>query len=136
MFTISKRGDYGLELLTVLAQSGKQAIVPLRRLTRESQLPYRFASQLAVALKDAGILGSREGAGGGYFLAKDPEKITVAQVVKVLEGEKGLVDCASGEKCRRHDVCQCRAVWHQIQNDIRQVMGEYTLADLVRDTKE
>jgi len=136
MFTISKRGDYGLELLTALAQSGKKAIVPLRQLTKESQLPYRFASQLAVALKEAGILGSREGAGGGYFLAKDPKKVTVAQVVKVLEGEKGLVDCASGEPCRRHDVCQCRSTWHQIQNKIRQVMGEYTLADLVRETEE
>lgn len=136
MFTISKRGDYGLEILAVLARNGKDTVMPLRQLTKESKLPYRFASQLAVALKEAGILGSREGAGGGYFLAKDPGKVTVAQVVKVLEGEKGLVTCVSGEKCHREAVCQCQSTWHQIQSDIHQLMGEYTLSDLVREAEE
>jgi len=135
MFTISKRGDYGLEILTVLARNGKETVMPLRQLTKESKLPYRFASQLAVALREAGILGSREGAGGGYFLAKDPKKVTVADVVKVLEGEKGLVECI-GADCDREGICQCRSTWHQIQSGIHQLMGEYTLSDLVREAEE
>lgn len=135
MFTISKRGDYGLEILTVLTKEGQNAVMPLRRLTKESKLPYRFASQLAVALKEAGILGSREGAAGGYFLAKDPKQVTVADVVKILEGKKGLVRCV-GASCQRENVCQCQSTWHQIQSDIHQVMGEYTLADLVKGAQD
>jgi Rrf2 family protein len=135
MFTISKRGDYGLEILTVLTRQGRNAVMPLRQLTRESKLPYRFASQLAVALKEAGILGSREGAGGGYFLAKDPKTVTIADVVKVLEGDKGLVKCV-GTDCHREGICQCRSTWHELERNIRQVMGTYTLSDLVKGTRE
>ncbi|OGD62031.1 hypothetical protein A2160_00510 [Candidatus Beckwithbacteria bacterium RBG_13_42_9] len=136
MFTISKRGDYGLELLTVLAKKGQATVISLKDLTKASRLPYRFASQLAVSLKAAGILGSREGIGGGYFLAKEPEKVTVAEVVAALEGEEGLVHCSGGASCLRGKVCQVKSVWGQIQNDIKNIMSEYTVADLVRESED
>jgi len=136
MFTISKRGDYGLELLTVLAKQGKNMVISLKDLTKVSRLPYRFASQLAVSLKEAGILGSKEGIGGGYYLAKDPEKVTVAEVVAALEGDRGLVYCSAGANCLRGNICQVKSVWGQIQDDIKNIMSEYTVADLVRENQK
>lgn len=134
MFSISRRAGYGLEFLTVLAKQNRDKVVSLRQLTKSAKLPYRFVSQAAVALKNAGVIGAKEGFGGGYFLRKKPENVTVAEVVTILEGRKGIVACMVDGSCSRDCSCLTKPVWQQIQKDILQIMKEYTLADLIRES--
>ena len=136
MFCLSRKSGYGLELLAVLAGFGQDKVVPLNQLTKAARLPYRFASQLAVSLKEAGILGSKEGTGGGYYLKRDPQQVTVAEVTGILEGGKGIVACMVDGSCHRECFCQSKPIWQQIQADIFRIMEEYTLADLVRENKD
>lgn len=136
MLSISRKVGYGLELLTVLAKLGQGKTVPLNQLTKTARLPYRFTSQVAISLKEAGILGSKEGVGGGYYLKKKPGKVTITQVIRILEGRKGIVACMVEGNCRRQCFCQSKPVWQQIQNDVFQIMKEYNLADLVRESKD
>ena len=136
MFSISRKASYGLELLTVLAKLGQGKMVSLNQLTKTAHLHYRFASQLAVSLKEAGILGSKEGTGGGYYLKKNPGKVTVAEVIEALEGRKGIVACMVDGRCHRECFCQSKPIWQQIQADVFRIMKEYSLADLVRESQD
>lgn len=133
MFAISKKSDYGLELLLILAQKGLGTIVSLKTIAKENKLPYRFISQLAVELKRAGILGSREGFGGGYFLNKQPKEITMTQIISALDDKKRLVKCSTNSQCHRIDFCQCKTAWHKLQADINKVLASYNLADMMRE---
>ena len=135
MFQITRKSDYAVELLTRLAKHGKGAVVSLRNLTANGCLPYRFASQVIVSLKEAGLLGSKEGLGGGYFLTRDPEEISVLKVIQVLEGEQGLVQCAKQQSCDISCYCCSRPTWKQIQENIEEVLNAYTLADFVRESE-
>jgi len=136
LFSISRKASYGLELLTVLARLGQGKMVSLNQLTKTAHLPYRFASQLAVSLKEAGILGSKEGVKGGYYLKKNPGKVTVAEVIEALEGRKGIVACMVDGSCHRKCFCQSKPIWQQIQADVFKIMEEYSLADLVRESQD
>jgi len=136
MFSLSRKSGYGLELLTVLARLGQDKMVSLNQLTKTARLPYRFASQLAVSLKEAGILGSKEGVKGGYYLKKNPGKVTVAEVIEALEGRKGIITCMVDGRCHRGCFCQSKPIWQQIQADVFRIMEEYTLADLVKESQD
>ena len=93
MFRISRKGDYGLLLLTSLAKIGVGNVVPLRKLAHTLRMPFKFVSQIAPLLVEAEILGSKEGVGGGYFLARDPRSIGIGEVLELLEGPVAPVAC-------------------------------------------
>lgn len=130
MFQISKKADYGVKL--VLALAGKRPqVCSLKKIVKEEKLPYRFVSQVAIKLKKAGILGSREGMGGGYFLKKDPKKLSLAEIVRALEGEKRLVACLRSCGCKLENICKSKPLWVKLQKDFIEKMESYRVADLI-----
>jgi Rrf2 family protein len=130
MLKISRKGDYGLLLLTALAQAGEKEVVSLRKIARERKMPYKFLSQIAPLLVEAGILGSKEGVGGGYFLARNPGSISVGEVLEVLEGPVTPVTCMRGACfCEPH--CVQKNVMRKMASSVQETMRGYTLADLV-----
>lgn len=132
MLRFSKKGEYGLLLLSFLAQEGEGEVVSLRKISRQRRMPYKFLSQIAPILVEAGILGSKEGVGGGYFLARSADSINICEVVELLEGPIAPVACMR-EGCSYEAYCAQKSVMKKMASTLAETMREYTLADLVGD---
>ena len=104
-------------------------IGPINQISKERKMPYKYLSQIAPVLVDAGILGSKEGVGGGYYLKKKPESISVGEVLELLEGPMAPVACMrDGCQCEPH--CVQKSMMKKVATSVREAMEGYTLADL------
>ncbi len=126
MFKLSQKSDYGLILLSNLAKS--KGVVSVSSVARKNKLSSKFLSQIALELKKAGIVESREGAGGGYALAKKANEIKILDVLTVLDG--GLV---KGDCFEEDHECNCGAkgMWMDMKEQMEETIGKKTVADLV-----
>lgn len=130
MLKISRKGDYGLLLLTTLAEKGVGKVVSLKDISQSRRMPYKFLSQIAPVLVEAGILGSKEGAGGGYYLKSEPSQISVGEVLELLEGPVAPVACMR-ESCSCEPDCVQKNMMEKMADTFKNTMQEYSLADLV-----
>lgn len=126
MFRLSQKSDYGLILLSNVAKA--KGIISVSSVAKKNKLSSKFLSQVANELKKAGIITSKEGVGGGYFLAKAANEIKILDVLTVLDG--GLVkgDCFEDD----HE-CNCGAkdMWISMKEQMEETIGRKTVADLV-----
>lgn len=126
MFKLSQKSDYGLILLSNLAKS--KGVVSISSIAKKNKLSPKFLSQVALELKKAGIIASREGASGGYALAKAANEIKILDVLTVLDG--GLVkgDCFEDDhECK----CGAKGMWGDMKKQMEETIGRKTVADLV-----
>lgn len=111
--------------------------VSLGEVARVQGISQGYLEQVAVALRRAGLLNSRRGAAGGYVLARDPDVITVGDVIRVLEGEIVPMSCVTDHDaralpCAREGQCTTRDVWLAVRMQLEKTLDSTTLADLVR----
>jgi Rrf2 family protein len=130
---LSKRGEYGLKAMIDLAASEDEDVIRIRELAEREQIPVKFLEQILLSLKHAGLLQSRRGAHGGYYLARAPEEITLGQVVRVLDGPLAPIRCVSQmayERCVCEDenTCGLRLAMLDVRNAIARVLDGTTLA--------
>lgn len=93
----------------------------------------KYLDTIFSSLKNAGLVHSRRGIGGGHLLAKEPEQIRLGDILRAVEGPLSLVDCVgSPEFCVRSHRCVTRDVWTEIGQAIEGVLDSITLADLVQ----
>lgn len=92
MFTLTKRADYGLSLLSTLAEKGRGGRVSLKDLA-DLGMPRAFMAKIATPLIEAGILNSKEGKGGGFALNYDPKEIQIREALEAIEGKVEPVCC-------------------------------------------
>ena len=131
MIRISKLTDYGIVLLTYLARNPGSATYTARDLATESGLPLPTVGKLLKALSRGSFLESERGINGGYRLAKPPEKITISEIITVLEGPISLTECAgSHEVCDLEHACPARSNWRKINDVVRKALSDLTLADM------
>ena len=133
---LSKRGEYGLRALQDLARRYGEGAVPTKELAARNNIPQRFLEQILLALKHGRIVRSQKGPRGGYYLARSPEEINLAEVVRQLDGPLAPVSCVSEtayEACGCPDVERCglRRVMKEVRDMVVAKMEETTLAELV-----
>lgn len=128
MFDLSKKVDYGLRLMVALAKEEKGKPVSLKLIARQNKLPYKYLGKIAVAMADSGLLESKEGRGGGYFLSKKPGDITVDEVISILEGPIGIDGCAG---CPHAVSCGQKSVWGDVERGVRKAVKSKTIKDLL-----
>lgn len=131
------REQYGLRTMVELARRHGDGPVPLSAVARVQGLSQGYLEQVAAALRRAGLLISRRGAAGGYVLAREPEAITVGDVIRVLEGEIVPMTCVADENtcappCTREGQCATRDVWLIVRMQLEKTLNSTTLADLAR----
>lgn len=132
MFRLSKTTDYGIVLMAQLANDPTDAPHNARELAASAELPIPMVSKILKALAREGLLESHRGSKGGYRLARAPEELTVAEMIRVLEGPVALTDCAIGPQlCEHEQMCAVRKPWQQISLVVEQALADVTLADLV-----
>ncbi len=132
---LSTKGQYGLRAALDLADRYGQGPVPLKAIAEREEISEHYLEQLIAQLRKAGLVISQRGAQGGYILARSPEKITVAEIVEVLEGPIAPVDCLAEDNCKRSPVCAAQAIWKKLAAAMNQVLGSTTLADLIAENK-
>src|SRR5687767_13252096 len=119
MIRISKLTDYGIVLLTHLARDAQRAVYSTRELAEDSQLPLPTVEKLLKRLSRSDLLVSERGMNGGYRLARDPERITIADVIVSLEGPIGLTECAAhAEACGLEGICPTKTHWKKINDTV------------------
>lgn len=132
MLKLSKTTDYGIALLARLAEGRATAPQNARELAASAELPVPMVSKVLKALAREGLLVSQRGAKGGYSLAREPRDLSVAEMIRVLEGPLALTDCAIGPAlCEHERGCAVREPWQQISRVVEQALDDITLADLV-----
>jgi Rrf2 family protein len=131
MLNRSKKADYGLELMLFLANKKTGKPVSLKTIAKKKKMPYSFLAQVARDLVNFGLIASKEGAGGGYYLAQAPDQISLTDISEALT-ENQEDNC---DKCEREGICQPRVIWEEVEKKIQQEFDRKTLADLVREGK-
>ncbi|MBF0143608.1 MAG: SUF system Fe-S cluster assembly regulator [Magnetococcales bacterium] len=131
MFGFSKLTDYGLVILAEMAKN------PGRRFSageasRNTGLPRATVRKVMGILAAAGILGSNRGTGGGYFLSRPPEEITLANLVEAMEGKPALVECATSDQpdCRIALTCAIRSGLQVINRSVIETLDRFNVAQL------
>lgn len=131
MITMSRKADYGLVFLTVLAAMPEKSFASVRVIAKQHKMPYTFLAKIASELKELGVLESKEGLGGGFRLASKPEDITLAEVVQKLDGPIAPVVCMRQDNCSCQSSCVHKSVLEDISASVQQTMENYSLADLI-----
>jgi len=138
---ISKKTKYALKALIHLAQEYDKGPILISDLAREEKIPKKFLELILLSLKNNGILQSKKGKGGGYFLGKSPEKISMGQVIRILEGPLAPVPCvsetayASCEECDDEETCGIRMVMKDVRDAIAGILDNTTLADVLENVE-
>ncbi|NIT04536.1 Rrf2 family transcriptional regulator [Candidatus Saccharibacteria bacterium] len=127
---VTSRGDYGLLLMAFLSEKLVDGPQPISKAANYFHLPQPFLEQIALDLRRAHLLGSRRGKGGGYFLVRSPERISVIEVIEALEGPLHMVTCQLTD-CVAAGECLTRDFWLILQRHLHKTLREVTLADLV-----
>jgi Rrf2 family protein len=137
---LSKRGEYGLRAMIALATpeaDGTIPVVQIRDIAEREQIPAKFLEQILLSLKNAGLLHSKMGVGGGYHLAHLPSEISLGQIVRVLDGPLAPVKCVSQMAyepcgCPDEETCGLRLVMSDVRNAIADLLDGTSLADVIQ----
>ena len=137
---LSVRGEYALRALLVLGLNYDQQVVRIQTISEQQNIPKRFLEQILNDLKAAGIVESRRGLSGGYRLARRPEDITLASIIRHVEGALAPVSCVSErfyEKCTCPDESRCaiRSVMKEVREAVVKIMERVTVAELCKRWK-
>jgi Rrf2 family cysteine metabolism transcriptional repressor len=137
----SKKSEYGLRALTELTAKYGRTLLQRQTIAQRQRIPVEFLEQILLALKNAGLVASRRGISGGYTLIKPPQRITLGQVIRILDGPLAPIGCVSKtayQKCRdcpylrpsRRRSCPIQKVMLDVRNAIAGILDNYTLNDL------
>ena len=131
MLRITKQTDYGIVLLTHLAND-RERLVNAADLAEETSLPQPMVAKIMKLLARAGILESHRGVNGGYCFAEDPEDLSVAQVINALEGRIAITECTDDTDglCPQESVCAVRSNWNRINLAIQDALDSISLAEM------
>ncbi len=137
---ITYKGDYALKGILDLAYQYKHnTVVPLSDISRRQDAPEKYLEQIMLILKKTGIVGSKRGKGGGFFLLKGPKDITLGEVVRIIEGPIEPIACADCNKevdCIDEKHCAFREVWTKVSAEISEIVDNITFQDIMQRTDE
>lgn len=132
---LSTKGEYASRAMLELSLEYDKGPQHIHKISRAQDIPQRFLEQILLLLKRAGYLKSKKGPKGGYYLAKPPAEINVAEVIRVLEGPLAPIDCVSvmaHEPCPMESTCGLRWLWKDVRDAVAEILERTTFADLVR----
>mgnify|MGYP001296976026 FL=1 len=137
---LSKRGEYGLRAMISLAEAQKDSptsMVQIKEISAREQIPAKFLEQILLALKNAGLVHSKMGIGGGYYLARPSKEITLGQIFRTLDGPLAPVKCVSQMAyepcgCPDEETCGLRMVMGDVRNAIANILDHTTLAAVIK----
>ena len=128
---VTTKGRYGLRAMVDLAKFHGQGPILMGDIANHLGVSRKYLHALLTSLKSAGLVYSVRGSGGGYYLAREPKEISIAEIMNALEGPQTLVDCVrNGDLCERSDVCVARDLWTELGQLIDDYFAGFDLEEL------
>jgi Rrf2 family protein len=138
MKSLSQKTKYALRALQLLAREHGKGPILISELAVKEDIPKKFLELILLELKHQGILQSKKGKGGGYFLRQPPDKVTLGQVIRAFDGPLAPLPCVSEtsfrrcEECRDEMICGTRHVMKEVRDAMAKILDGTTLADLLK----
>ena len=135
---LSMKAKYGLKAMLRLAKDHGRGPWLIAELAAEESIPKKFLELILLELKQQGVLQSKKGKGGGYFLAKRPEEISVGTVLRILDGSLAPVACVGGagyrpcDECKDPGACSIRLLMSEVHDAASGILDATTLDQLAR----
>lgn len=134
---LSKKAKYGLKALVYLAQKdNKQEVTLIQEIAQEARIPKKFLEQILLLLKSRGVVNSKRGKEGGYYLVAQPEQLIIGDVIRIIDGPLAPIPCASRtaympcEECVDVKSCEIRWVMGNVRDAISSVLDNTSLEQI------
>ena len=132
---LSKKSQYAFKALIFLSEQANKGPVLISEISKKKNIPLKFLENILLELRKAGVLESKKGKGGGYYFAVDPHQVSLAKIIRLLDGPIALLPCVSlhfYERCKDCDekVCGLNRMMAQVRDATLKVLENKTLADL------
>ncbi len=132
MLRLSTKGQYGVRAMYEIARAGSVGPVTIRQISERQNVSVSYLEQILNTLRKSGIIQSVKGPGGGYMLARVPEKISIGEILRELEGPVAITSCLDpSEGCIRVDSCVTHLLWKSLGENIEQFLNSMSLKDLL-----
>jgi len=131
---LSTRGEYASRAILDVASHQAIGPVKIREISSRQGIPIKYLESILLTLQRAGMVRSRRGPQGGYYLARPANEITVGEVIRAMDGPLAPISCVSVtayETCPREDICGLKWVWQRVRNVIADVLDNTTFADVL-----
>ena len=133
---VSAKELYGLRAMSEFADHFGRGPLSLARVAERQGISQAYLEQIAIDLRRAGLLRSKRGARGGYYLAHTPEATTIGDVIRALEGSILPIQCVADQKglpCSMEEGCTARGIWEQVRDRLVETLDTITLAELTHE---
>lgn len=137
---LSTQSRYGVRAIFDIAYHSEGLETQVKDISKRQGISQRYLEQIFQKLKRGGIIGSKRGPTGGYFLNKKPEEITVGEIVQITEGGIAPVLCVnpedSSQPCEKSEDCVTRMIWNEAGRRLREYFDSVTIKDLCNTAHE
>ncbi len=135
---LSKKTKYAINALVYLAREHSKEPVQISKIAESEHIPRKFLEAILLDLRNAGMLSSRKGKAGGYYLLKSPDEINIADVVRLFEGAIALLPCVAHkyyercDECENEAFCGIRDVFSHVRNETVNMLKNATLSTILQ----
>ncbi|MCX2743546.1 Rrf2 family transcriptional regulator [Mangrovivirga sp. M17] len=134
---LSKKAKYAINALVFLAKKKGEGPVQISHIAESEKIPQKFLEAILLDMKRAGILRSKKGKGGGYFLFKEPSEVNMAEVMRLFDGAIAFLPCVTYkyyercEECKDEETCGIRDVFLNVRNATVELLKNATLEKII-----
>lgn len=133
MLKLSTKGQYGVRAMFEIARGYPESPVTIKEISERQDVSVAYLEQILNKLRRAGLIKSVKGPGGGYLLATEPDKISIAVILKELEGPVAITSCLDPEEgCARVEGCVTHLLWRSLGAKIEAFLETITLNSLIQ----
>jgi Rrf2 family protein len=140
---LSKKGEYAVRALVEIGVESHlrpNSLIQISVVAQRTNIPEKFLEQILLALRNGGVLKSKRGVEGGYSLGKDPDDITLGEVIRLLDGPLAPISCVSQSayepcSCPDQETCGLHIAMQEVRDAIAGILDKYTLHRLIREVE-
>jgi Rrf2 family protein len=139
---ISKKTKYAINALVYLAKKREEGPVLISEISDSEHIPQKFLEAILLELKKSGILASKKGKGGGYYLLKSPVEVNLAEIMRLIDGPIALLPCVTHkfyqrcDECKDEETCGIRDIFLEVRNKTVELLKDATLQSIIdRESK-
>jgi len=135
---LSKKTKYAINALVFLARKENSQPVLISEIAEKQHIPKKFLEAILLDLRRAGILNSKKGKGGGYYLQKKADEVNLADVIRLFDGAIAFLPCVTHkyyercEECVDENICGIRDVFFQVRNETVEILKRSTLSEIIK----
>jgi Rrf2 family protein len=139
---LTQKSKYALKAVIALAKEFGQGPVLIADIAQREKISRKFLELILLELRNQGILQSRKGKGGGYFLIRHPDEVTVGEILRAVEGPLAPIPCVSKtaymrcRECRDESTCGIRMVMKSVRDATARILDSTTLMDVLRKVEK